>query len=171
MRRTLLILSTGIAMFFLLCLVSSVVYAQGDAPAPNALSRITDIAFSVLTPVLALFAMWAAHRLLAVFEKKTGIDVPTRQEQLIDKWIRQGIHRAEEWSHKKIKQQAAKLTGPEKLEISADFVLDLIVAQGWVGWTADRIKDKVEAMIGQERAVGIIKSPLSAPPPLPPNVV
>ncbi len=153
--RHLLIGATGIAVFVLVFLLSSVVYAQGDGAAPSALSRITDIAFEILTPVLALFAMWAAHRLIAVFEKKTGIDVPVQQEQMISRWIRQGIHRAEEWSHKKVKERTDALTGPEKLEISATFVLDLIEVQGWAGWTADRIKDKVEAELGIHRANGV----------------
>lgn len=152
--RHMLVGAAGIAAFVLVFLLSSIVYAQGDGAAPSALSRITDIAFEVLTPVLALFAMWTAHRLIAVFEKKTGIDVPEKQERLIDKWIRQGIHRAEEWSHKKLKEKTDALTGPEKLEISAAFVLDLIEAQGWPGWTADRIKDRVEAELGDERASG-----------------
>lgn len=155
----------AVAVFVLIFLLSSAVYAQSTAP--SALSRVTDIAFEILTPVLALFAMWAAHRLIGVFEKKTGIDVPARQEELIDKWIRQGVHRAEEWSHKKVKEKTDALTGPEKLEISATFVLDLIEAQGWPGWTSDRIKDRVEAMLGAERAVGMLKTPDIAPPRLP----
>ncbi len=165
--RHMLVGAAGIAVFVLVFLLSSVVYAQGDGAAPSALSRITEIAFEILTPVLALFAMWAAHRLIAVFEKKTGIAVPVEQEQMISRWIRQGVARAEEWSHKKIKEKTDALTGPEKLEISAAFVLDLIEAQGWIGWTADRIRDKIEAELGIQRANGNLSRTDIARPRLP----
>ena len=167
MRRTLLIVTAGIACFGLLCLLGTEVYAQdGGTATPSALSRIADIAFEILTPVLALFAMWAAHRLIAVFEKKTGIDVPEKQERMISRWVRQGVARAEEWSHKNIEGKTDALTGPEKLEISAAFVLDLIEAQGWPGWTADRIKDRIEAALGLARADGNL-SRMDARPRLP----
>ncbi len=159
-------MTIGLAAFVLMFLLSSVAYAQGSAD-PSALSRITGIALDILVPVLALFAMWAAHRLIGVFEKKTGIDVPVQQEQMISRWIGQGIHRAEEWSHKKLKEKTDALTGPEKLEVSAAFVLDLIEAQGWPGWTADRIKDKIEAMLGMQRANGAMR-PTDIAPPQPP---
>lgn len=125
--------------------------AEGD---PNALQRVTDMAFEVLTPLLILFATWLAHRAVKTFEKKTGIDVPTAQEEQIDKWVDQGIHWAEEKSRSKIKAKEAKLTGPEKLEHAADFVLSFIEAKKYHEWTRDLVKGKVEAKLGVQRAAG-----------------
>ena len=43
------------------------------------------------------------------------------------------------------------MTGPEKLEMAADFVLDLIEQRGFDDWTRDRIKAKIEAKLNKKR--------------------
>jgi len=148
----------GVLTFLLCILTASVVWAQGDSAAPaadpNIATRISELAFQVLTPIITAFAMWATHRLIAVFEKKTKIDIPAAQEEMIDKWIEQAIHYATEQSYKKVAGKAAKLTGPEKLEQAVGFVLAFAQAQGWVQWTKDKLANKIEARLGVHRANG-----------------
>lgn len=117
----------------------------------NALSQVIDLIFQILLVVLPVVATWLAHRGIAIIEKKTKISVPDAVEAKIDEWISQGIWFAAEKSHKKIKEKTMKLSGSEKLEEAADFVLDLAQSRGWVEWSKDRIKAKIEAKIGKER--------------------
>lgn len=156
MLRKIAPIVSGLIVAAICLMIGSVVYAQDGTAVTesNSLQRLTEMAFQVLTPVITLFAMWAAHRLIKVFEAKTGLDIPDKQEARIDDWIEQGIHWAEEKSRAAVQRKEAKLSGPEKLESAADFVLDLIDAKGWVGWTRDQIKAKTEAALGIHRANG-----------------
>ena len=120
----------------------------------SAASQATELAFQIITPIVTILAAWLAHRLVAIFEKKTGIDIPDKQEAKIDNWIEQGIHLAAEKSYKKVKAKTDKLTGPEKLEEAADFVFALAASRGWIDWTKDKIKAKVESAVGVHRVNG-----------------
>jgi len=138
-----------LTIIFCILFLSSIAYA-----AENALQRTTDMAFQVLTPVVIIFATWLAHRLVKLFEKKTGIDVPAAQEAQIDGWIEQGIHYAEQKSRAKIKNAEDGLNGPDKLEHAADFVLSFIEAKKYPEWTRDLVKGKIEAKLGIKYASG-----------------
>ena len=145
------------AGLFVFLVLASIAMAQGSsAPAEdvNALTRVTDLVFQILMVVLPVVAMWLTHRGIAVFEKKTGIDVPDAIEAKIDEWAEQGFHLAAEKSYKKVKAKTAKLSGPEKLEEAADFVFALANARGYVDWSKDKIKAKVEALLGMHRSNG-----------------
>jgi len=120
----------------------------------SAVSQATELAFQVITPIVTILAAWLAHRLVAIFEKKTGIDIPDKQEAKIDTWIEQGINLAAEKSYQKVKAKTEKLKGPEKLEEAADFVFALAASRGWADWTKDKIKAKVESAVGAHRANG-----------------
>lgn len=120
----------------------------------SAASQATELAFQVIAPIVTILAAWLAHRLVAIFEKKTGIDIPDKQEAKIDVWIEQGILLAAEKSYQKVKAKTEKLKGSEKLEEAADFVFALAAARGWTEWTKDKIKDKIESAIGVHRANG-----------------
>jgi hypothetical protein len=87
-----------------------------------------------------------------MFEAKTGIDVPAKQEALIDGWIAEGIRLAEEKAHQAAQKAEAKITGHEKLEAAAGFVLDMAEKNGWVDWTRDRLKAKIDAKINVVKA-------------------
>jgi hypothetical protein len=147
MRKLVPVLA-GIATVMFLC---GTALAQ-DPKDDNALTRSVDIVFQILMVVLPLIAVWLVHRGLAMFEKKAGIDVPHSIERKIDGWVKAGIHLAAERSHKKITEKTGKLTGPEKLEEAADFVFDLANARGWIEWTKEKIKAKIEAQLGLHRA-------------------
>lgn len=156
MIRKLAPLVFGLLTLVLMLGLSATVYADSaSAPAePNALTRVTSFAFEVLTPIVTLFAMWAAHRAIKYLEHKLGVDVPARIEAQIDAWVDEGIHYAAEKSYQKVKGKTKKLSGPEKLEEAAAFVLAFAQARGWDDWTADKIKSKVEARLGIKRANG-----------------
>jgi hypothetical protein len=157
MLRKLLPAIAGAAIFILLTAIGAVVYAQGDVEPlvePVLASRVAALAFQIVTPIVTILATWLAHRIVSLIEKKAGIDVPDKQEAMIDKWIAEGIHLAEEWSYKKVKDRADKLKGSEKLEAAGDYVMDLVAARGWDNWTRDRVVSKLESLIGTKRANG-----------------
>lgn len=157
MHRKLLPAIAGAVTFILMFAIAGVVYGQGGdaAPAePSLASRVAELAFKILAPIVTMLAAWLVHRLVALLEKKTGIEIPEREEAMIDKWVREGVHLVEEWSFKKIKAGTEKLTGPEKLEKAGDYVMDLVAARGLADWTRERVNKKLESWIGIERANG-----------------
>jgi hypothetical protein len=117
----------------------------------NSLVTVADLAIQTLAPILLALSGWIAHRLIKVFEAKTKIDVPVRQEAQIDTWIAAGVRYAEEKGYQAVKAKADKITGPEKLETAVGFALDLAQKNGWIDWTKDRLKAKVEALINVEK--------------------
>jgi hypothetical protein len=131
--------------------------AQGSTAAaddPNIITRVTELTFQILTVILPIIAVWLTHRGLAIFEKKTGMDVPAAMESKIDDWVEEGIHLAAEKALKAVKSNTKKWTGPEKLEEAANYVWDLAQSQGWIEWTRDMIEAKIEARLGLHRANG-----------------
>ena len=158
MTRRLLTVLTGLLTLLLMLAIAGVVYAQpsgaGAGAEGNFVEQLTTMAFQILTPVATVFVMWAAHRAIAAFEKRSGIEIPAKQELAIDGWISQGILWAEETSRSAIKSRASKLTGPEKLETAGEFVIDMVRAQGWDTWTANAVRAKIEAKLGDQRANG-----------------
>jgi hypothetical protein len=155
-KRLALSIFVGIAVFLALhdTALAQTIGDAADAAGENALTKVTGLVFEILIVVLPLFASWLAHRLIKVFESKTKIDVPEMIEGKIDKWIEQGIHLAAEKGYKTAKVKAAKLTGPEKLEIAAAFAWNMAQSQGYIDWTKDKIESKVEAALGVHRANG-----------------
>lgn len=119
-----------------------------------AATQATELAFQVITPIVTILAAWLAHRLVKLFETKTGIDIPDKQEAKIESWVEQGIHLAAEKSYQKVKSKTDKLKGSEKLEEAADFVFALANARGWTDWTKAKIKAKIESSLGVHRANG-----------------
>lgn len=120
----------------------------------SAASQATELAFQVITPLVTILAAWLAHRLVKIFEERTGIDIPDKQEAKIDQWVEAGINLAAEKSYQKVKAKTDKLKGPEKLEEAADFVFELAASRGWIDWSKDKIKAKIEAAIGVHRVNG-----------------
>jgi hypothetical protein len=121
---------------------------------PSLASQAAEVALQVLTPILIIVGTYFAHRLVKVFEAKSGIDIPDRQEVKIDEWIEAGIHFAEEKSRSYIKEKANKLKGPEKLELAGDFVMAMIKKNGWDNWAKEAIVTKIEGSLGAHRANG-----------------
>ena len=141
----------------ILLIMLPVAWAQGDTAAaddPNIITRVTELAFQILTVILPIVAVWLTHRGLAIFEKKTSITVPVAMENKINYWVEEGIYLAAEKALKVLKAKTEKLTGPQKLEEAANYVWDLTQAQGWIEWTRDMIEAKIEARLGLHRADG-----------------
>lgn len=120
----------------------------------TAATEIAQFAVTAAAALLVPLLGYLAKRLVNTFEARTGIDVPAAQEAKIDDWVEQAIHFAEEKSRQKIKAKTDKLSGPEKLEEAADFVLGFVKAQGWDTWARDALKNKIEAQLGLHRANG-----------------
>lgn len=187
MRLRFLPVLVGTAVLFNLLLLGSLVYAQDEAPAAavpvvaapavNAATRVAELAFQLLVPIVTAIGAWLAHRLVKLVESKAKVDIPEREEKMIDHWVDQAIHFAAEKSYRKMKSTTMKLTGPEKLEEAARFALDQVEARGLVAWTKDKIEKKIEAKLGTMRSmndlptadsdVGAPKPPAPTPPPLP----
>jgi hypothetical protein len=117
----------------------------------NILSRLVELAFSVATPVLTLFAMWLAHRLVKVFEDKTKVQVPAQWQDMIDGWVLKAVNLAESKSQQALASGAAKLSGPEKLEVAVGFVLDLAEKSGYENMARDYIINLVQAHLAANK--------------------
>jgi len=147
----------ALAALFTLVILAGIALAQGDATPEenrNALTHVAEMAFQILIIILPIVAAWLTHKAISLFESKSKIDIPLSIEKQIDEWIYKGIHYAAEKSYQKVKEKTAKLTGPEKLETASGFVFALVEAQGWTQWTIEKIKAKIDAVIGVHRANG-----------------
>lgn len=138
----------GILTFLCLMLLASIAFA---ADGPSVVSRLVDSALEILAPVVALFAMWAAHKLIKVFESKTSIDVPAKTEEMIDEWLLKAVAYAEEKGRTAVKTQLEPIKGPEKLEMAVNFVLDLAEKYNLKGLTKEKVTKMVEAKLGLTR--------------------
>lgn len=110
-------------------------------------THLVDLALQILAPLVVVLAGYLANRLVKVLEAKTGVDIPEKQEAMLDTYIQDGIRYAEEKAHQAAKRADAKLTGHEKLEAATSFVLHYVEKNGWVEWTRDRLKAKIDAKI------------------------
>lgn len=155
--RAFLIMITGAASLLLMLALHAVAFAGPEGATlvdSSSAAKFADIALQILIPVVTVFAMWGANKVIRLVERKLGVDIPERQERAINDWVEQGIHFAEEKSRSKIKEKANKLRGPEKLEIALGFVLGMINSNGWHTWTRDKVVAKIEGSLGAHRANG-----------------
>lgn len=131
----------GLVSFMSVFMVSALAFAaEGD----TLLTKGVDFAFGIALPVVTAVALWLAHRLISVFETKTGIKVPL-QEQL-DGLITKGILLAEEKASAALRAKTQTITGPEKLEIAANFVIDS-VGKAFPKLTKEAIADLILAKL------------------------
>ena len=124
-----------------------------------AIARIIDIVIDVMAAILLILVPYFIHRLLAYFEKKTGIKLALATKEKIDALLDKGIAFAEEQGHKVVKAKAKALTMPEKLEFGAGYVMDLADHADVKGWTIEKVKKMLEARLNETR------TPPSSPPP------
>lgn len=156
MKHKLYSLIVAIATFAFLMLWSLAAFAADGAAAsdPAWLTQLTQAAFDIIVPVVALFVMWGAHRLIKVFEEKSGVDIPEHQEKMIDQWISVGIHWAEEKARTASKKGTDRVGGPQKLDMVVSLVLGFVQSKGWDEWTRDKLIAKIEGKLGMMRANG-----------------
>ena len=117
----------------------------------TALTEVVTLAFKLLITAALPVILWGIHKAIKGIETKTKVDVPAAIESKIDSWVEEAVYFAEEKSLQKIKAKTEKLSGPEKLETAAGFVMSLIESQGYVDWTKDLIKNKIEAKLNKTR--------------------
>ena len=113
----------------------------------SVLSKLVDLLLQVGTPVVTLFAMWAAHRLISVFEAKTKMTVPVTTQATIDDWVQKGVMYAEEKAHAAAANKLATVTGPEKLEMALGLVMDLADKYGMANLAKDHVSKLVESKL------------------------
>lgn len=117
----------------------------------SSLVALAHTAIQTLSPILLALSGWLAHRLIKVFETKTKIDIPAKQEAQVDAWIATGIRAAEEKAYQAVKAKADKITGPEKLEAAISFALGMAEKNGWLDWTRDKLQAKIEAKLNIDK--------------------
>lgn len=149
---------------FLLCLIPSAILmfvwfhaAQAaptsDAPPvdPTTLSEILSQVLKLIAAVLMAVLPWLTHKMIAAFEKKSGIDIPQKQEDLLDQWVSQGVHLAEERARDWIREKRVKMPGGTKMETAVDYVWDLVQRTNLLDWTRDQVVAKVKAKVNVKR--------------------
>lgn len=145
----------GFVILFVLLfmfLLVSVAFAQET---PNAATRTGEFVIYVLGGVASVFGGWLLHRLIAVFEKKTGIEISDANEAKLDALLDRGLDYGEEQGSKLWKRVGKKLTMPEKLEKGSGYVLDRLDAAHAKEWTRAKIESELEARLyAREAAKG-----------------
>lgn len=139
--------------FTVVFLLPAVAFAQAEAvmddttAAGEALTWVVNIAATTL----ALLINWLVLKGIKYFEKKTKIDIPAAQEELLMKLAEKGIGLAEEKAHQAVKKGATKLEGPEKLEVALKFVAKMAKEYKLPEMAEDKLADYVEAKLGLAR--------------------
>jgi hypothetical protein len=128
----------------------------------SVLSQIFTEALKIIVAIAVPLVLALVHRGLSVLKEKTGIDIPAQQEQLIDRWVDQAVHLAEERARKWMTEQRFTLPSGSKANIAIDFVWDHVQRAGLVDWSRDQLVAKIEAKVNSKRRLG------ATPPPLPP---
>lgn len=141
-----LAISVGYIIFFL---AGSTV---ANAATGSASDRVVDAAFEIVVPVIGMVVLWLVHRIIRLFEQRTGVDVPERVEGMIDHWVGMGIHYAEEKARQAAKDSTKKgLHGHQKLEVAVAFVSELVDQYGVEKVARERIVKLVEAKLNSYR--------------------
>lgn len=160
LRKNLPAFLSGLMFAAALLLVFSA-FAQTSPPSPVAerldptvASELAETAIKIVAAILLCVITWAGRKAIVWFESKTKIDIPEKQEAMIEGWIKAGIALAEEKAWQKLKDKTSQLKGPEKLEVAGTFVWGLVQQHGLADWTRDKIVDKIEAKLGLDRMNG-----------------
>lgn len=117
----------------------------------SVLSKVVEMLFQVGTPVVSLFVMWLAHRLVKVFEDKSGVAVPAQYDAMIDDWVKKGVMYAEEKGRAAANAKLADVKGPDKLELAANFVLDMVNKYDLPDMARDKVEKLIESKLMAER--------------------
>lgn len=120
----------------------------------------------IIGSVLSSIGIYLAHRLIRVFEQKTGIDVPEREEQLVDKWVADGVALAEEKARMVAKLGKGPHPAEKKHEIATDYTMDRIDRAGMrQHWPREVVGQKTDAKVNTKREPN---HAVPRPPTLPP---
>lgn len=152
-----------------LCLWCAVAYAGGSGD-PTAVET-TDYVAKAVGVIIGTALTYLAGRALKAFERHTKIDIPAREERLIDGFVADGVHLAEEEAHRLDKMvMAGRAQPPMSSESKNDMAVDhahrRAMGAGLDSWTRTRVKDKVAAQVNRARGP---KNGIARPSTIPPG--
>ena len=116
----------------------------------SALSHVLTLLVQVATPAITLFVMWLAHRLTSAVEKKLGLNLPSEAQDMLDGWVQKGILYAEQKAQTAV-DKTQTVTGPAKLEMAVNMVLDLAQQHGVDTMARDKLEKLVESKLMENK--------------------
>jgi len=131
-----------------LSLLSSCAFTESSA-GKETLGFLLQTLVLILTPVVLLLV----KKLVTAIEKKTGLDVSTRQIELLNQAITDGIALAQEQAHKRLKLDEPPLTSDGKLDIAVKFVVEALRQSNGPQIARDYIIKLIEARLNMSRAL------------------
>lgn len=114
----------------------------------TAMGRVLDFAFQLLLALGVPFAYWIIHRITGAVETKLGFTIPAPLTEELDSLLGKGIAYAEQKAAVVVKAGGDKLKGPAKLEIAANFVLDLAEQYKLPEMAKDKVEKLLESKLG-----------------------
>lgn len=155
-------LASTLMLLGILMVWTSFAYADSGSMAASPYDQLIGIGGAIL----ASAGVYIFHRLVKVFEKKTGIAVPVQEEQLVGGWINEGRALAEEKARVLIKLSKTPHSPEKKAEIATNYVMDRVDKAGLrEKFPRDLVAHKMDANVNMTRDV---PHPLTRPLTLPP---
>ena len=171
-RRFRLNMVTG-ALLALLAAAPLLAYravARGQASQPASAPAAPVVKVVPVAPPVAVVqpaAPTALQGLLDALLKIVGIAAATAVPLLLKRWLGakvstetlaqlttlagQGVAAGEEAAHQQVKLGRARLSGPEKMEVAARYVVETADRLGLVGVAQNTVKSMVESQLGTTR--------------------
>jgi hypothetical protein len=115
------------------------------------LSRVLGHAIELLASILMILMGLLAKKATTFFERKTKIDIPAKQEEMIAAWAGKAVTYGKEKAHQFRKEKGEKMKGPDKLEHALSFGLSLAEEHGLPDLAKDKLTKYIEAKLGEER--------------------
>lgn len=151
LRFLLFLVPSAILVFVWFHAAQAAPTAEGPPIDTTTLSEVLSQAVKLLAAVLMIVVPWLVKRAIEAVETKAKIDIPQQQEVLIDKWVEQGVHFAEEKARTWIRQKRVRMPGGAKAETALDYVWDLVQRSGLVDCTREMLVAKIDAKVNQKR--------------------
>ena len=143
MKKT---LSVSLALCILLVPVLAFA-AEGQTFVQSLLSHLLEIVVVIVMPL----ALLVSRKLMQLLEKKTGIDLAVKQEDMVLGWVSQGVAYATEQAQKALKAGQPPVDGAAKKIMAVDYVAEQIKKYGLDVHASEAIARKVEAMLQLQR--------------------
>lgn len=117
----------------------------------SAVQSVSDQLVNILGIALGGFLLSLLDRGIKVFEQNTGVKVSESQRQNLASFLDLGIHFADEQVHKAVKQKLSTTKIPPKIELAAQFILDLSNKTSLGDLTKAQVQNLIEARLGATR--------------------
>lgn len=155
-----LLISICFALAFVCLWCSVAIAGGGDSWAGDAGNQAINVVGVALGGVLTYFL----GRLIKIAEKKIGIDIPEREERLLEQYVRDGVGMAEEQAHRLIKLGNKPPSGEAKESMATDSAEARAAQAGFQKVTRAVIKAKVAAEVNRHRNAPKALRPPTLPP-------